>query len=231
MKLCYFCGNEKASKDHIPPKQIFKGFNINRMTVYSCDKHNSGKSDKDEAIVKSMLLAIENNNNITITPELLKALNEIKDHYNQVKKTVTKEQIFFDSNEDIVCLDASIDLDNWIRQLSAGMIYYKTKYYDNENNFVTSKVFERNSYSRDKRSVENFQNERNKKIELQTMSEIGEWNNSWIPDNCYPENLYFFQYKIINKFILFKHIFYKCFVFYNLIEISNKTKEILCARK
>ena len=227
MKLCYFCGDKKASKEHIPPKQIFKGFNINRITVYSCKKHNSQKSEKDEAIVKSMLLAIKNSNNIAITPEILQALNEVKDRYNQVKKTVTKEQIILDSNEDIICLDPSVDLDNWIRQLSAGMIYYKTKFYDSKNDFVASKVFERNSYSRNKRSFEDFQNERIKKLELQAMIEIGEWNNSWIPNNYYPENLYFFRYKIIDKFILIKHVFYKCFVFYNLIEISNKTKGLL----
>jgi hypothetical protein len=227
MKLCYFCGKKKTSKEHIPPKQIFKGFKINKMTVYSCDEHNSERSGKDEAIIKSMLLAIKNSNNVTITTELSQALNEVKDHYNQVKKTVTKEKIIIDSNEDTVCLDVSIDLDNWIRQLSAGMIYHKIKYFDNGNDFVNSKVFERNSYSKNKKSFEDFQNERNKKIELQIMSEMGEWSNSWIPNNCYPENLYFFRYKIIDNFILIKHVFYKCFVFYNLIEISNKTKELL----
>ena len=227
MKACYFCGDKKASKDHIPPKQIFKGFKINRMTVYSCNKHNSGKGHKDEAIVKSMLMAIKNSNSITITPELSKALDEVKDHYNQVKNIVSEEQIFIDRDENIVCLDASIDLDNWIRQLSAGMIYYKTRYYDNENDFVTSKVSERNSYSRNKRSFKDFQNERNEKIELQTMIETGEWNSSWIPNDCYPENLYFFQYQINDDSILIKHVFYKCFVYYNLIKISKKTKELL----
>ena len=59
------------------------------------------------------------------------------------------------------------------------------------------------------------------------MSEIGEWNDSWIPQNYYPNNLYFFQYKFIEKYILIKHVFYNCFVFYNLIQISNKTKELL----
>lgn len=227
MKTCYYCGAKKTSKEHIPPKQIFKGITNNKITVDSCDEHNSKKGGKDEAIVKSMLLAIENSNKIIITPELLQALNKVRERYNQVKRTVKIEKIIIDTNENIICLDKSVDLDNWIRQLSAGMIYYKIKHYDNENEFNCSKVFERNSYSKNQKTLKEYENERNNKIELQAMIEMGEWKDSWIPKNYYPENLYFFRYKIIGKNILIKHAFYKCFVFYNLIKISDKTKEIL----
>ena len=227
MKACYFCGEKMTSKEHIPPQQIFSGFRINRITVYSCNKHNSQKGYKDEAIVKAMLMAIENSFNINITPELEIALEEVKTHYDQVKKLVTKEQIIVDSKEKIICLDKSVDLDNWIKQLSAGMIYYKIKKFNNENKFIESKVFERNSFSKNLKTFEDFQTERNRKIKLQNLSDIGEWQKSWLPENYYPKNLYFFEYKFISNCILIKHVFYKCFVFNNLIEISNNTKELI----
>ena len=227
MKACYFCGDKKASKEHIPPQQIFKGFKINRITVYSCDKHNSKKSCKDEAIVKAMLMAIDNSFNIKITPELAKALEEVEEHLDQVKKLIKKEQIIKDSKEKTICLDESVDLDNWIKQLSAGMIYYKIKKFDNENKFSESKVFERNSFSKNIKTFEDFQTERKRKIKLQNLSDVGGWQKSWLPENYYPEILYFFEYKFIGNYILIKHVFYKCFVFNNLIEISINTKDLL----
>jgi hypothetical protein len=226
MDLCYFCGKIANSREHIPPKQVFKGFSINRITVPSCNEHNTQKCGEDEAIIKSMLLSIARNNNIILTSELLKALNEVKNYYKQVKKTVTEDKIYLDCDKNVVCLDKNINLNYWIKELSAGMIWYKIKYFDADNKYIESKVFERNSYSNNKRYLIDFEKERNEKIKLQTLSEIGLWNDGWIP-KVYPENLYLFKYKFIKSTILMKHIFYKCFVYYNLIEISNETKNKL----
>jgi hypothetical protein len=227
MRECYFCGKIASSKEHIPPKQVFKGLKINRITVPSCDEHNTSKSGEDEAIVKSMLLTIERNKEIILAPEVVIALNEVKDHYNQVKGTVTEDAIYLDYDKKIVCLDASVDLTKWIKELSAGMICYKIKCFDSNNNYKDSRVFERNSYSKNTKKLIDFEKERNEKIRLQELSEIGEWNDGWIPESIYPDALYYFKYKFICSSIHIKHVFYRSFTYYNIIEISKETKNKL----
>jgi hypothetical protein len=227
MKECYFCGKKANSKEHIPPKQMFKGFNINRMTVPSCNDHNTNKSGEDESIIKAMLMAIEKSKNNNLNQEMLIALDEVKGHYEQVKKKVTEEKVYVDYDKEIVCLDVSIKLDHWIKELSAGMIHYKIKCFDVNNKYDDSKVVERNSYSKNIAYLKDFEKERNEKIKLQKLIEIGIWCDGWIPKNGYPENLYFFKYKFRNSSIIIKHIFYKSFVYYNLIEISDESKKIL----
>lgn len=45
---CYMCDNSAISAEHVPPKCLFKkGSKRNLITVPSCDKHNSGKSEDD----------------------------------------------------------------------------------------------------------------------------------------------------------------------------------------
>jgi hypothetical protein len=228
MKFCYFCGKIANSKEHLPPKQIFKGFRLNRITVPSCDKHNTSKSGEDEAIIKAMLLSIENSGNKILSPDLLKALKIVKGHYSQVKRNVTEEKVYSDYNKNIVCLNSSIDLCNWIKELSAGMIYYKTKYFDKNNDFLKSQVFERNSYSKNTiLKLIDFENERKNKIKLQNLFENGIWNVSWIPQNIYPRNLYYFEHRIIGERILIKHVFYTSYTYYNMIKITEETRKKL----
>ena len=155
MKKCYYCGKKMSSKEHIPPQQLFKGFDVNSITVYSCAEHNNKKSYNDDAIIKSMLMAIENSNN-NLTPNIQIAVDNAKEHYKQVKRTVKGEKIYYDYNEKIICLDPSIDLDNWIRALSAAMIYYKIKDFDDKNKYKEYKIFERNSYSVKNKYLKDF---------------------------------------------------------------------------
>ncbi|MFJ5468425.1 hypothetical protein [Pectobacterium carotovorum] len=49
-EICYFCGEPKTTREHIPPRNITpKGdkYRNNYITVPSCDKHNTEKSHLD----------------------------------------------------------------------------------------------------------------------------------------------------------------------------------------
>ena len=56
MRTCYYCGAKKNSKEHLPPHQFFKGFDVDSLTVYSCEKHNNEKSFDDEVIKKNNVI-------------------------------------------------------------------------------------------------------------------------------------------------------------------------------
>lgn len=56
-EICYFCGDPKTGKEHVPAKVFFPNAKNSRtqtnqrnnlITVPSCDEHNTGKSDLDE---------------------------------------------------------------------------------------------------------------------------------------------------------------------------------------
>ena len=226
---CYYCGKTPTSREHLPPQQFFKGFTVDSLTVPSCKDHNNEKSHIDEAITKSMLLPLEKKA-IVKNDDIKLALENVKPHYNQVKKELS-EQILYkhnNTNFDCIVLNPDIDLSDWIKKLSAGLIYYKTRFYDCMNNFDKSYVFERNSYVVHKtpHSLLDFENEYIKKVEFEKILEKGDWFDDWNDQkNKYPETIYKFNYKFIGKLFVIRHWFFQQFKYYNIIKISDNTKE------
>jgi hypothetical protein len=48
-RICYWCGAESVSDDHVPPRSFFpKGKRIDLIKVSSCKRHNEGLSKLDE---------------------------------------------------------------------------------------------------------------------------------------------------------------------------------------
>jgi hypothetical protein len=227
MKTCYYCGAKANNKEHLPPKQFFKRFRVDCLTVYSCEKHNIAKSFDDETIVKSMLFALEKDS-VVKNDDIKLALEVIKPHHSQVKNKVSENTLYKEKNTDynFIVLKPDVDLSDWIRKLSAGLIWYKTRFFDPENQFDNSFIFERNSYPYNEtpKDLSFFEQEYKKKIELTDIIENGNWINGWNDKkNIYPVTIYAFYYKFIGKMIIIKHIFYQQFTFYNFIILSEKT--------
>ena len=57
--LCYFCGGPATTMEHAPPKQMFRAFECDSITVPSCDEHNTRRSASDQAIVSADIRNIE----------------------------------------------------------------------------------------------------------------------------------------------------------------------------
>jgi hypothetical protein len=228
MECCYYCGNKKTSREHLPPQQIFRGFKVDCMTVPSCDKHNTKKTGDDEAIVKSMLMALEKGD-VSLNDDVKLALEIVKQHFHQVKRKASERTLYKHKDKDynFIILSPEVDLSDWIRKLSAGLIYYKTKFFDCNNQFANSIVFERNSYHNHEtpKDLSFYEEEYNRKMELVRLLENVDWINGWNDTkNIYPETLYAFYYSFIGeKSIIIKHIFYQQFTHVNLIELSDET--------
>jgi hypothetical protein len=237
MKQCYYCGNKAKTKEYIPPKQMFKGFKVNSMTVYSCEKHNTDKSGMDDAIIKSMLLSIEmHKDEIELDNDIKLSLDMARAYYSQVKRKVSKRTIYRQNNIDynFSILDPSVDLIDWIRKLSAGLINYETNCYNSNDRFNESFVFERNSYPIDKepKDLTSFENEYNKKIKFMNILEEGDWKKGWkMKEKGYPDSIYDFYYKFSSLKIIIKHIFYQQYTYYNGIDLSNETIEKIIKQK
>jgi len=227
MKTCYYCGTKASNKEHLPPKQFFRGFHVDRLTVYSCEKHNNKKCFDDEVIVKSMLLALEKYS-IVKNEDIKLSLDIVRPHHNQVKNKISEKTLYKQNNIDynFIVLNPDVNLNDWIKKLSAGLIWYNTKFFDPDNRFDDSFVFERNSYPsyETPKDLTFFEKDYKRKIELINIIENGNWINGWNDKKViYPETIYAFYYKFIGKKFIIKHIFYKQFTFYNLIDLSEKT--------
>ena len=179
---CYYCGKTPTSREHLPPQQFFKGFNIDSLTVPSCEEYNSKKSHIDEAITKSMLLPLEKNA-IIKNDDVKLALEKVKPHYSQVKKELSQRTLYKhnDINFDFIILNPNIDLSDWIKKLSTGLIYYKIGFYDCNNNFDQSFVFERNSYivHNTPQDLSEYEKKLIRKIEFEKLLKKGDWLIDW----------------------------------------------------
>lgn len=57
---CYYCGGKTTSDEHAPPRQMFRAFDCDSITVPSCETHNSAKAGRDQAIVSAFLIPTQN---------------------------------------------------------------------------------------------------------------------------------------------------------------------------
>ncbi|MCH1643260.1 hypothetical protein MJ257_24515, partial [Paenibacillus timonensis] len=70
--ICYWCGTEATSMEHVPPKCLFpeekdvkdvlnKSYRNNLITVPSCNEHNMNKSNLDEYLMATLSGKVGNN--------------------------------------------------------------------------------------------------------------------------------------------------------------------------
>ncbi len=94
-KACYYCGEaprSKSKKEHAPPAMMFAGFKCTSITVPSCDEHNLGKGERDQAVVAAMIGGVYKmleRHPESITPNIQKALQNWEQYLQQAKKNVT----------------------------------------------------------------------------------------------------------------------------------------------
>lgn len=71
-EVCYWCGKLATSREHVPPKCLFpegkdvkqiygQSFRNNLITVPSCDKHNTEKSNEDQYLMVCLSGRVGNN--------------------------------------------------------------------------------------------------------------------------------------------------------------------------
>lgn len=58
-RVCYYCGQPATGQEHVPPKQMFRAFDCDSITVPSCEAHNTSKSFDDQIIIDLLAHAVE----------------------------------------------------------------------------------------------------------------------------------------------------------------------------
>lgn len=236
IKRCYYCGLKATSKEHVPPKLLFKYSRCDRITVPSCIAHNGEKSGRDQAIIhgffKSLLDFQED-----LEPEVYKAILGATNGFKYSKRRAVLAHLIKDPHKNlqaqpkIAYLTKENKIHNWIKQLSAAIIFDAIKRYDpsiiwdNLQTFSPNFVPAKSAQGIDQDQVnEMLTNQQQCMIELETHHWLDGWSAYPKP---YPHKIYRFRFHLGAKNIILNHIFCNQFFWYIWLPASEEIRNIL----
>lgn len=238
---CYFCGTEvrkgklgNKKVEHVPPKMLFSPFDCSSITVPSCPAHNTARSNQDQAIIAGFMKAL-GAPTYQLHPDVSKAIQyeSKRSTFEKTKNTAQLKPFFKNPSKTVSNLPdvayITFSTDDWIRQVTAGLVYNATQKYDPFIRWEEAVIHSPNWFLG---KQEGFEEE----VGLEYITEMTQRSESWeniqwwagwsahpIP---YPEAIYRF-YVSFAKPILFKHVFYNSFTWYVGFECSEGTRKSL----
>ena len=231
---CYFCGGQACTDEHAPPKQMFKSFSCDSITVPSCEEHNSSKGGHDQAIVNAFLIPLHNEKNrYRLEKEILAAIKVAEPSFERTKRRAIDSPLLKNPSNslkdlpNLVYLVPCIDIQAWVRQLTAAMIFDGTNNFDSKIKWSESKTWSPYWIAKDPSPIEPEQAKSilQKKRETEERLELLNWQDGWSArPRSYPSIIYFFQihFKPNNEVIL-KHRFYNRYTWYVRFSASGET--------
>ena len=214
---------------------MFRAFTCDSITVPSCEQHNNSKGGNDQAIVSAFLIPLSNGaDKYPLEDDVLKAVQIAQSSFERVKRRAIDSSLFRNPPEilqdlpDLAYLIPDMDIREWIRQLTAALVYDCIQYFDPEIN--QSKII---SWSPDWLSaggpaslkLEQVQTTLLKNREIQTRLEELIWYDGWSAyPQPYPSIIYKFQvhFEPDNE-VIFRHTFYNRYRWYAWFSVSNPT--------
>lgn len=113
---------------------MFNLFDCDRITVPSCEQHNNNKSHKDQAIVTMLLSGIKQMieyglNDSDLPENVLKILTQSDKHLEFAKRAVALKHLYtgpIAQTRHFPHLAAEVDITEWMRQLTAALMWSVT---------------------------------------------------------------------------------------------------------
>lgn len=243
-QVCYYCGNKADTREHVPPRQMFRDFNCDSITVPSCQKHNCSKSSDDQAIINALLIPIKDYANSTLeykvklNKDILRATYRLDNSLERIKNMVIKKSFLERMPDelkhlpDIAFLKSPIKFYDWVKKITAGMIYYGIGYYDSSIDW--DKI---DCWSLDYYAAKQVKND-NEKIEilikydqLRKWFATKIWHSGWTAyPRKYPPDIYRFAICFDFDDITIRHSFYNSYHCYTSFTANQKLKELISAR-
>ena len=241
---CYYCGAKATTFEHAPPRQMFKGFLCDSLTVPSCNGHNAKKSGDDQAIISSFLIPLLNGKNVyKLEPEIEKAIKEAMQSFERAKKKTISAPLVKNAPPNLPntsYLSSDAKFRSWIKQLTAALIFDATGTFipglnwDEVDTWSPHRIQSANNESIEfDKIVTLFQEKDDLKKGLEELEWLDDWSSF---PNSYPSIIYQFEIHLDDSEILFCHKFYKrydCYVsvklpFDILAKIFQKATEFNC---
>jgi hypothetical protein len=237
--VCYFCGKLSTSREHAPPEMFFRDFSCDSITAPSCDDHNSYKSGDDQSIYSAMIQSLDNmqtkNGSISnLSPEVQKAIETAKSSFSYTKNRVKNVDLFEGSgleNELPKVAHLQGKIDNWIKQVTAVLVWDATKSFEKIIDWDKAIVRSPHWLPFDLPEPPNSEEVikyANMSQEVDKMETKIDWINGWSAyPRSYPPEIYQFYFTDAKENdLIFKHRFYKT---YNVFVLFSANEKIIRA--
>jgi hypothetical protein len=233
LKRCYYCGGMVQSREHIPPRQMFKLFKCDSITVPSCDDHNTKKSGHDQAIVNALLIPLfTGRHRYKLEPEIDLVIKDAIPSFERTKRNVIRSAWIKDPPRglkdlpDLAFLASSVDMAKWIRQLTAGLIYDGIGSASGTIGWSKSIVWSPDWFSANTPAPIEFEEAVEMVKSNQEVRSVFDgliWHKGWSAyPKPYPEIIYSFQMHLDQKGVFVHHKFYNRFNWYVLFKSSKR---------
>lgn len=239
--LCYYCGCPAYSREHAPPRQMFKALKgrCDSITVPSCDEHNTRKSGKDQAIINALLMSLDawlsykGSDKSSLDPLVVKAINRAKSLFHYTKEHVESGPLISDPRQELrlpnlAYVRPSADIRAWMRQLTAALAYDAIGAFDSAANWGEATAWSPDFYPREggqpfDRGELLVQYHAN--VDLQKVLAKLTWWDGWSAHpRAYPRDIYRFHMCFLAECgAIFKHVFYNSYAWYVEFSASERT--------
>jgi hypothetical protein len=229
-RICYYCGNLGETREHVPPKCFFGDTLHNPLTVYACKQHNEGKSKSDQVMLKAMLYPLRPTTDIQYQFDTkLKWDDSRKGTLDSYKKIAQPTKIKGISAPIEVVHMTTVDLNEWILQLTAGIMFgvYQCSVVD-WNNSVTycwDYIPQDITYPLTKEQIEAWTcKQKENYIDLAP----SKWHGPHYPKSVdYPESHYTYRIAPHHKVWIVEHTFFQQYRFWGSFVLDDDNAHAL----
>jgi hypothetical protein len=231
--LCYYCGKQADSDEHAPPRQMFKGFSCDSITVPSCKDHNSVKGGADQAIVSAFLIPLyKGRKEYSLEGEVLKAIRVAKPSFEHVKRRAIDSPLLRNPPEalkdlpNVAYLVPDMNIRAWVCQLTAALVYDATQVFDPAIVWPEAVIWSPTWLAAEGPTSLEYEQviaEGKKCREIQLRLDQFAWEDGWSAyPRPYPGTIYAFQVHFEpNCEVIFKHTFYNSYIWYAWFSASS----------
>lgn len=239
---CYYCGAPACSDEHVPPKQMFRGFSCDSITVPSCEDHNNSKGGHDQAIVSAFLIPLcDRKDKYSVEDDVLKAIQIAQPSFVRTKRRARSIPLLKDRPPalkdlpNVAYVVPSIDTRAWIRQITAGLVYDGIQCFDSTINWPKTMVWSPD-YIATKQpgplDLKQATSVMKQNTENQEQLELLNWVSGWSAQpRSYPTVIYSFELFFgLDPEVLFRHRFYNHYTWYARFVAAPETVDMLKER-
>jgi len=219
---CYYCGKPATSREHAPPKALFRGFDCDSITVPSCGAHNNKKDFRDQAIVIGLAVGVKEAGARSSLPDRVRSCVEgLLEEAHRVKRAVTLLPIGHGGGLPsfrLPYIEPHVRLREWARQLTAALVFDATQQFDSHLDWARAYVDSPHWVDASGNAIPKLQDLahllKQKRTEYAGLQDLP-WTMGWSArPRPYPAEIYRFEFLCGEGAVVFRHTFFSSYVWY-----------------
>lgn len=234
-RVCYYCGQEATGQEHVPPGQMFKGFDCDSITVPSCEAHNASKCGDDQTIIDLLMRGVDwQRTRAPISQDAQEALLLRSSSFSYTKHRIDHAKLVdHPMLPEIPYLEPETDIHGWMQHVVAGLVFDGVGFHDASVDWSTAFVFSPGFVRREKiptLSPKECTEWLNEIVEMADGADRSfEWFEGWSGQpRPYPRDVFFFRVGFHDEgFVCVRLQFYGDSQWYVVAGVSDRTRRAL----